>query len=188
MTEKDFQVSGKTLRLSAFADGIVRVRVSDTFAPTYFERYGIYEKPDETVGEMTENGVRAGALTVSVSGETLTFGDGRFTRTVSFSQDKLSEKSAYFDEKLCGFRPERKKIVGDETADDAVQYIDFVKDPKYITVLTEGERFYGLGESNTDRIVLNGKTYLNRIVYTKSEIVIPFLMTKVGYGILCNSS
>lgn len=188
MTEKDFCVSGKTLRLSAFADGIVRVRVSDTFAPTYFERYGIYEKPDETVGEVTENGVRAGALTVSVSGETLTFGDGRFTRIISFSQDKLSEKSAYFDEKLCGFRPERKKIVGDETADDAVQYIDFVKDPKYITVQTEGEHFYGLGESNVDRIVLNGKTYLNRIVYTKSEIVIPFLMTKAGYGILCNSS
>jgi hypothetical protein len=52
MVKFETALAGKTLELSVYAENIVRVRVSENFEPTLFERYGIYRKPDET-GEAT---------------------------------------------------------------------------------------------------------------------------------------
>lgn len=188
MSFKDFDLGGKTLRISAFSDNAVRIRISRDFEPTYFEKYGIYNKPDENAGVVTDNGITAGELAVTYNDGVITMKSPRFERKISLNNSAVSEKLAYFNDKLTDFRPERKKIVGDTTEDDVIEYVDFEKDPKYITIKTEGETFYGLGESNTDRIVLNGRTYLERIIYVRSEIVVPFLMTKAGYGVLCNST
>ena len=41
MLNKDFAFGEKTLRLTAYAENVIRVRISDKFEPTLFERYGI---------------------------------------------------------------------------------------------------------------------------------------------------
>lgn len=85
-------------------------------------------------------------------------------------------------------RPPQKQIIG-EDAKRGYGAVDFQQNPKYVAVSgIEGELFYGLGAANPDRIVLNGKTYLERVVYQSNEMPVPFLMTKAGYGILCNST
>ena len=188
MNFREFDLGGKKLRISDFSDNAVRIRISSDFKPTYFERYGIYNEPDENAGELLTNGIKAGDLAVTYENGVITMKSPRFERTISLDNSAVAEKSKLFNEKLTDFRPERKKIVGDTSEDEPIEYVNFEKDPKYITVKTDGEIFYGLGESNTDRIVLNGRTYLERVIYVRSEIVIPFLMTKAGYGILCNST
>ena len=42
MVKFETALGGKTLELSVYAENIVRVRVSENFEPTLFERYGIY--------------------------------------------------------------------------------------------------------------------------------------------------
>ncbi|MBQ9511163.1 MAG: DUF5110 domain-containing protein [Clostridia bacterium] len=185
MTEKTFVLGDKTLKISAYAENIVRVWVSRDFAPTLFERYNIYRKPDET-GDEIENGVKTGELSVTFSDGKLSFSSGKFARTMQFGEH-VDEMKKYMDEKLCGLRPEYRQIIGDE-AKRNYGTVDFETDPKYVTFSTEGEKFYGLGESNDDRLILNGKTYLERVIYQRCEIPIPFVMTKAGYGILCNST
>ena len=63
MIKFETALADKTLQISVYAENVIRVRVSDKFEPTLFERYNIYRKPDET-GEATANGVRTGKLSV----------------------------------------------------------------------------------------------------------------------------
>lgn len=50
-----------------------------------------------------------------------------------------------------------------------------------------GERFYGLGEGNSERLNLRGHTYQNWAYYQFDEAPIPFLMSQEGWGILINN-
>ena len=40
--------AGKTLQISVYAENIVRIRISDSFEPTFFEKYRIYKPAEET--------------------------------------------------------------------------------------------------------------------------------------------
>ena len=184
-TTVDFK--DKKIQLSTYSENIVRIRVGKSFNPTYFERYGVW-KEAEQVGETIPNGVKTGNLTASVTADgVVTVKSDRFERSFDFNQREIDSVKKYFNETLCELRPERKQIIGDEE-EWKQTHRDFTLDPKYVTFRTENERFYGLGESNVDKLILNGKTYLMRVVYQDYEIPIPFLMTKAGYGILCAST
>ena len=179
------KAGGRELRVSAYSENVLRVRVSEKFEETLFERYGIYY-PADCGGELVGGGIRAGKLFAEYKDGKIVFSTDRFTRVMEIGQDIAGVK-AYIDEKLGGFRPGYRQIIGDE-AKRNYGTVDFERDPKYIEILTEGETFYGLGESNDDRLILNGQTYLERVVYQRCEIPIPFIMTKAGYGVLCNST
>lgn len=174
------------LRLYPYAKNVIRVRVSRNFNESLFERYGIYTPAAENYGDVTSDGVKSGDLCAAYKDGDIVFATNMFIRKITIGKD-VDKVKAYFDEKLCGLRPEYRQIIGDE-AKRNYGTVEFAKDPKYIEINTEGEKFYGLGESNDDRLVLNGKTYLERVVYQRCEIPVPFIMTKVGYGILCNST
>lgn len=178
-------LGGKELRVSAYSNNVVRVRVSADFEPTLFERYGIYHKADDC-GKADGGTLQAGELFARLDGDDIVFSFGGTERTIKIGKD-TERVTAYMNEKLGGLRPEYRQIIGDE-AKRNYGTVEFEKDPKYIELFTEGEKFYGLGESNDDRLILNGKTYLERVVYQRCEIPIPFIMTKAGYGILCNST
>lgn len=179
---------GKTLQLSVYAENIVRIRISSDFEPTLLERYKIYRKPDET-GEVLENGVRTGKLTVTYKDGKICFASDKFSRSIDLDNSKTAEVKAYMNERLNEFHDEHVVIIGSEDEEQLEAKIaEFQFDPKYITINTEDDLFYGLGESNTDRLILNGKTYRQRVVYTKYEIPVPYLMTPNGYGILANTS
>ena len=179
---------GKTLQLSVYAENVVRIRISNDFEPTLFERYQIYRKPDET-GEALKNGVRTGKLTATYKDGRVTFSSDKFTRSIDLRNPKTAEVKAYMNNRLNDFHDEHVVIIGSEDVEQLeAKTSEFQTDPKYITIHTEDDTFYGLGESNKDRLVLNGQTYRQRVVYQKYEVPIPYLMTPSGYGILANTS
>jgi len=182
LIDRDFSLNGKTLRLSVFAEDIVRVRVSKCFEPSLFERYGIFKEPEEA-GEQTESGVRTGRLGVTFDGTGLVIEKGGESRRMDFSKD-IAGDSKWYNEKLNRFRPDSSRILGDD-AKRTINTVDFEKDPKCLTMTAlPGERFYGLGTCNHEDLILNGRTYLQRVIYAVSEIPIPFLMSE-HIGILC---
>ena len=183
---KDFTYGEKRVRITAYANDIVRVHVGE--AESLFDRYHLYTKPEENCGEDKEGGVQAGELSVSYADGVITFETPRVTRTISLANAETEAVKAYFNEELGGMRPSPKQIIG-EDAKRSYGTVDFQKNPKYFTVKgIEDELFYGLGAANTDKIVLNGRAYLQRVVYQSNEMPVPFVMTKAGYGILCNTT
>lgn len=110
--EKNFQFNGQTVKISVFSDNIVRVRVGKNFEPTLFERYNIWNNPDNA-GKETEKGVTAGDLTVSFDDGVLTFRTEKVVRTIDFHQDNLNEVHEYFNTTLNNLRPKREHIIGD---------------------------------------------------------------------------
>lgn len=187
MTQYETLINGTRLSLSVYAENVVRLRLGNTQAPTYFEKYGIFDGPDGYTGRQLENGVCAGALTVTCEGGLIKLKTGRVARVIDTDQSRRAEKTAFFRERLSDFRPERRQILGDEAVCEE-SHVDFIRQPAYLTVRTEGDRFYGLGESNVDQIRLNGKTYLQKVIYQRHEIAIPFIMSPAGYGISCNTT
>lgn len=185
MNYLSFDLGNKTLRISAYSKNVLRIRVSEGFGETLFERYGIYN-PADCEGTVSGGVIKAGGLSASFRDGKIVFSSGKVTREIGIGGD-AERIRAYINEKLGGLRPKYRQIIGDD-AKRNYGTVDFEKDPKYISIKTGGELFYGLGESNDDRLVLNGKTYLQRVVYQRCEIPIPFIMTKAGYGILCNST
>ena len=185
---KEFTFGGKKVRLTAYADRIVRVHAGETLTESLFDRYNLLRKPDENVGADIENGIAVDGLSVTFADGVVTFKTDRVTRTVDLATPETEAIKEYFNTELGGMRPSPKQIIG-EDAKRSYGTVDFQKNPKYFTVRgIEDERFYGLGAANTDRLVLNGKTYLQRVVYQSNEMPVPFVMTKAGYGILCNST
>lgn len=186
--EKEWVFGSGRVRITAYSNNAVRIRLSCDFRESLFDRYHLYRKPDDEAGRILENGIAAGDLSVTFSDGILTFGTEKFERKMDVRCIGTETIKAYFNEALDGMRPPQKFIIG-EDAKRGFGVVDFQQNPKYAILSGIGnERFYGLGAANTDRIVLNGKTYLERVVYQSNEMPVPFLMTKAGYGILCNST
>lgn len=186
--EKEWVFGSGRVRITAYSNNAVRIRLSCDFRESLFDRYRLYRKPDADAGRLLENGIAAGDLSVTFSDGIFTFGTEKFERKIDVRCIGTETIKAYFNEALDGMRPPQKFIIG-EDAKRGFGVVDFQQNPKYAILSGIGnERFYGLGAANTDRIVLNGKTYLERVVYQSNEMPIPFLMTKAGYGILCNST
>ena len=178
----------KKLQISVYAENVVRIRVSENFEPTLFEKYKIYRAPDET-GENVIDGVKSGKLKVTYESGKIKFSSDKFNRVIDLDNSNVGEIKEYMNDRLNAFHDEHVVIIGSEDEEQLEsKTMDFQTDPKYITVKTDKDIFYGLGESNTDRLILNGETYRERVVYQKYEIPIPFLMTPSGYGILANTS
>ena len=177
----------KKIQLSVYSDSIVRIRVGNSFEPTFFERYGIW-KEAEDCGETIKCGVKSGKLSAVASPDGIvTIKSDKFERSFNFNQSGVKSVKAYFNKELRDLRPDKKHIIGDEEEWQRTLR-DFHLNPKYVTFNAENDRFYGLGESNEDKLILNGKTYMMRVVYQDCEIPVPFLMTKSGYGILNTST
>ena len=139
---------GKTLQLSVYAENVVRIRISNDFEPTLFERYQIYRKPDET-GEALKNGVRTGKLTATYKDGRVTFSSDKFTRSIDLRNPKTAEVKAYMNNRLNDFHDEHVVIIGSEDVEQLeAKTSEFQTDPKYITIHTEDDTFYGLGASN----------------------------------------
>ncbi len=183
---KEFNFGGKPVTLTAYGDRIIRVHMGEK--ESLFDRYNLLAKPEDGAGREIENGVSVSGLSVSFENGVVTFQTDRLTRTVDLATPDTAAVKAYFNEATGNLRPAPKQIIGE----DAVRSwgtVDFQQDPKYFTVRgIEDERFYGFGAANPDHIVLNGRVYLQRVVYQSNEMPVPFLMTKAGYGILCNST
>lgn len=178
----------KTLQLSVYAENIVRIRISKDFEPTLLERYKIYHEPEQT-GEVIENGVRTGNLSVTYKDGKINFSSNKFSRSIDLDNSNVAHVKEYMNKELNEFHDEHVVIIGSEDEEQLeAKTAEFQFDPKYFTIHTDKDTFYGLGESNTDRLILNGKVYRERVVYTKYEIPVPYLMTPSGYGILANTS
>ncbi len=184
---KEFTFGGKHVQITAYSDHIIRVHAGEPIAESLFDRYNLYKKPEDCGAEL-ENGVSVDGLCVTVEDGVVTFKTDRVTRTVDLNTPDIASVKEYFNKETGNLRPGPKQIIG-EDAIRSYGTVDFQQNPKYFTVSgIEDERFYGFGAANTDRIVLNGKVYLQRVVYQSNEMPVPFLMTKAGYGILCNST
>ena len=120
MVKFETALGGKTLELSVYAENIVRVRVSENFEPTLFERYGIYRKPEE-MGEVTENGVKTGKLSVEYRDGKVYFSSDKFTRSIDLDNSKVAEVKAYMNERLNGFHDEHVVIIGSEDEEQLEQ-------------------------------------------------------------------
>ncbi len=181
-------LGGKKVRIIAYSDRIIRVQAGEELKESLFDRYNLYRKPDEACGTDIEDGVQVEGLAVTYADGVITFKTDRVTRTVNLKTPDTEAVKTYFNTELNGMRPSPKQIIG-EDAKRSYGTVDFQKNPKYFTICgVEDERFYGLGAANTDRLVLNGKIYLQRVVYQSNEMPVPFIMTKAGYGVLCNST
>ena len=140
MIKFETALGGKTLQISAYAENVVRVRVSDNFEPTLFERYNIYRKPDET-GEALECGVKTGKLSVEYKDGKIFFASDKFARSIDLDNSKVSEVKAYMNEKLNAFHDEHVVIIGSEDEEQLeAKTKEFQLDPKYFTVNTEKDQ------------------------------------------------
>ena len=139
MINKDFAFGEKILRLTAYAENVIRVRISDKFEPTLFERYGIWRAPDEDAGKLasTKNGVLSGFLYAEYSEGVLTFSSDAFERKINLACGDAGEVRKYFEDNLCGMRPSRAQVIGDYSEWER-KTVDFTKDPKYFSMKTEG--------------------------------------------------
>ena len=104
MASFSVDLGGKKLLISAYAKNIVRIRVSDKFEPTLFEKYGIY-RPAEDTGDLTDGGLLTGDLFVKYEGGKIVFSSNRFERAIKIG-DEVARVRAYMDRKLGGLRPE----------------------------------------------------------------------------------
>ncbi|MBR6498787.1 MAG: glycoside hydrolase family 31 protein [Clostridia bacterium] len=187
MKEFQIDIQGRTLKISAWAENVIRVRVSTDFAKTLQERYSVLTPPEYDGGALEGACLRAGQLKVRATKDGIEFETPECVRELSFNYAVEQPEFDFFMDRTSRFRPERKQIIGDEEEQEQV-FANIFRAPKTITLKTKGETFYGLGESNVDRLVLNGKTYLQKVVYQLHELVIPFIMTKTGYAISLNTT
>lgn len=180
---------GKKLMISSCAENIIRFRLSDNFAPTLFERYHIFRHADDEAGQVTPDGsgIVSGNLTVTLDGDDIVFHTDNAERRISLFPQSDAQTEEYFNERFDHFGIPFRQIIGnnmEEFSDGGIAE----QTPKHIVLHTSGEIFYGLGENSKDSLILNGKSYMERVVYTECEIPIPFVMTKAGYGLFSNST
>ena len=183
VTEKDFSLDGKTLRITAVSECSARVRISDSFAQSYMERYGILHTEGTCVGTVSDIGLDCGKLKITFDGDKLTFSSPTVTHSVMFG-DSPDEVTSYFNSAAENFGV--KNSGTDASEKGGVPY--FERAPKTISFETIDENFYGLGESNDKNLILNGRVYTEKVVYQKNEFPVPFFMSSLGWGIMLNTT
>ena len=78
----------KKLQISSYAENVVRIRVSENFEPTLFEKYKIYRAPDET-GENVIDGVKSGKLKVTYESGKIKFSSDKFNRVIDLDNSNV---------------------------------------------------------------------------------------------------
>lgn len=170
------------LRAQAIDKGILRLRMSENFAPSLLERYGVLHT--EPAG--CESGIEWNGQEIRLpNGRSLCF-SFRTEENAQEWQEKLEKLKNRFSEHCAG----QRVIIGDPngTTRNNAPVERGVHTPFGISIsILPGERFYGLGEGNSERLNLRGHTYQNWAYYQFDEAPIPFLMSQEGWGILINN-
>lgn len=181
---------GKTLMISSCAENMTRFRLSDNFEPTLFERYHIFRHAGEEAGETAPDGtgIVSGNLAVTLDGDDIVLRTNGTERRISLFPQSDAQTETYFNERFDHFSIPFQQIIGNNMEEVSDSGIAGTHSPKHITLHTEGETFYGLGENSKTSLILNGNAYLERVVYAECEIPIPFVMTKAGYGLFSCST
>jgi alpha-glucosidase len=183
--------NGQFLRVEAVSDGIVRVRFGPEIKSSIAERYGIVDATPDPDGRFSSSGdsLQAGGLTVrvepgrqrlvaeagGVSSEISLLGwDGKVD-WVSRSQWLRDHLEHWYDKQNC------TKYTDEHYSSDVPPF------GAAFTISPE-DRIYGFGEAANEFLVFNGKTVLNRVLYTINEIPIPLAMSSRGWGVFFNTS
>lgn len=172
----------QTLRFTHIQKGILRMRRSDTHAPTLAERYGLLS---------AEAGETSG---IAIDGDAFVLPDGRRLAYRLLNPDSeeydalhrsLSEEFAeHFTDYqvIIGAPPENEtQILPQEMLPDAQKRFAIALS------LHPAERFYGLGEASRERTELRGHAYQNWVRYQYNEIPIPLLLSSDGWGVFLNA-
>ena len=169
-------------RVQAIDEGIVRLRRSETFAPSMLERYGVLHAEP-----VTDNSG------IEVSGSEIRLPSGRIIRldmmtdsTDARWQERLSALKEHFKDRCGG----QRVIEGDPrgtTRNNAPVERGEHTPFGFSLSLSETERFYGEGEGCREGLNLRGRVFQNWAYYQFDEAPIPFLMSTEGWGILINN-
>ena len=94
---KEFTFGGKKVRITAYADRIVRVHAGEALAESLFDRYNLYAKPEADCGAEIENGISVDGLDVTFENGVVTFKTDRVTdNTILQTSEKYrSQVTAY---------------------------------------------------------------------------------------------
>lgn len=181
----------KTMLVQAVANGIIRVRVSEDFKPSIAERYSLIDtKPDQEIDEeLNGDTLRAGKLTVTVDREhkRLLMDAGGVTSTVTL-----------YDWEEGSLWQERRQWLVDhlehwcdrqfQTQFESQDYESSTPPFGAAFTMTEEDRIYGFGEAANEFLKFNGKSVLNRVLYTINEVPLPLAMSTRGWGVFFNTA
>ena len=95
--EKEWVFGSGRVRITAYSNNAVRIRLSCDFKESLFDRYRLYRKPDDEAGRLLENGIAAGDLSVTFSDGILTFGTEKFERKMDVRCIGTETIKAYFN-------------------------------------------------------------------------------------------
>ena len=141
------------LRAQAIDKGILRLRMSENFAPSLLERYGVLHT--EPAG--CESGIEWNGQEIRLpNGRSLCF-SFRTEENAQEWQEKLEKLKNRFSEHCAG----QRVIIGDPngTTRNNAPVERGVHTPFGISIsILPGERFYGLGEGNSESLNLRGHT------------------------------
>lgn len=157
--------AGENLRLEirVLEKGIVRITCAghDTQGPSLLERYGIVEEPPaDDSAEPTEKGVRFGEYELVSSGNGWSLRKG--SEVVAETAEGYWPASAPTAKRNQGYRLALK--------------------------MREGEKILGLGDTQRQKLMLNGLSGDLWIQNPVCHIPVPFVLSSRGYGIFFNTT
>lgn len=161
--------------------GIIRISANGRKSMNYLERYGILTLPESEACP----DVRIGADSITLpNGKTLVF-SVRPDQDDGFWNDEIEYQLQQFADRV----PYAKRIIGAEESSFAETTEDLDKKSDYPHFgirfeISDSERFYGLGEGDSERIEHRGKSFQNWAVYQYNEIPIPLVLSNENWGIL----
>lgn len=173
----------ETLQYTHIRKGILRMRLSDTHAPTLAERYGMLHVP--TDGE--DSGIRTESDALRLpNGRRLAF------RLIPADGGEYGALHQSLSEEFSANFTDYQSIIGAPPVNETQILPDEMlpTEEKRFAVafsLTPTERFYGLGEASRDRVELRGRAYQNWVRYQYNEIPIPLLISSDGWGVFLNA-
>lgn len=162
-------------------NGILRIRAAERKTTAYMERYGILAVPE-----------RKPCADVTVSDREIRFPNGRalcFSVRPAMDDAFWQDESAYlthlFREKI----PQVRRVIGApaDAPAPSVEELERQSGKARFGIrfeIAEGERFYGLGEGDSESIEHRGKSFQNWAVYQYNEIPIPLVLCSGNWGIL----
>ncbi len=160
--------------------GIIRISKYENMPKNYLERYGIVTIPNSE----SVDGITADSNSITLpNGRILEF-DVRPDGDDSYWKDEMHYQLEKFRDKIpiklnIEGRPEEELLEMDDTADGWNSGKKF----GISFNITDGERFYGLGEAGRDGIELRGGSYQNWAIYQFDEIAIPLVISNENWGI-----
>ena len=169
-------------RVESVDQGIVRLRRSETFAPSLLERYGVLNA--EPSGAPSGIGVDGGQICLPV-GRTLRL-DVMEDPEQPRWKEHLEALKEHFRDKCGGQRVIEGDPRGTTRNNEKVERTEHTPFGFSLSLM-EGERFYGLGEGKRDGLNLRGQVFQNWAYYQFDEAPIPFLMSSEGWGLLINN-